>query len=68
MLSITLYALKLTFSIEFVKNSIILSHAFISKDSKLNHVVVDKEAKVSIIKELEGSAERPLVVKQEDVV
>lgn len=51
-----------------VENSILLSHVRISENTHLNYVVVDKEAEILTIKELVGSRQDPLIVKQEDVI
>ena len=51
-----------------VENSILLSHVRISENTHLNYVVIDKEAEILTIKELVGSRQDPLIVKQEDVI
>lgn len=51
-----------------VKNSILLAHVRITKDSNLDYVIVDKEAVVKNIKILCGTENEPIGIKQEDIV
>ena len=51
-----------------VKNSIIFSGAKVEADAVLENVIVDKDARIKKIKELKGSADEPLYVKEGDVV
>ena len=51
-----------------VENSIIMSHVRVSKNSKLNYVIVDKEASMRTDSNLVGTADQPLIIKQEEKV
>lgn len=51
-----------------IKNSIILSDSVISDDCVLENVIVDKNCKVIYVKELKGTKDKPLYIKQGDVV
>lgn len=50
-----------------VKNSIILAYSKVCSNVKLNNVVVDKQAIIKYTKELEGTMENPIGIRQEDV-
>ena len=50
-----------------VKNSIILANAKVCSNVKLNYVVVDKQAIIKYTKELEGTLNSPIGIRQEDV-
>lgn len=49
-----------------VKNSVVLSEAFIAPNAKLDKVVVDKGAIINHVKKLEGSDTTPIYVKRRD--
>lgn len=49
-----------------VKDSIILTDAYIGKGAKLDHVIVDKYAIVHHVKKLEGTEDSPVYVKRRD--
>ena len=49
-----------------IKDSILLSGAYIGDKVKLDHVVVDKYAIIHHVKELKGTAEEPVYVKRRD--
>jgi glucose-1-phosphate adenylyltransferase len=51
-----------------VSNSIIFSGAEIGENVVMDHVIVDKDAKVIHKKELYGTKEKPLYIKQGDVI
>lgn len=51
-----------------LKNSIVLSNAYISEGAELEYVVVDKGAKIVHVKELKGTKEHPLYVGMGDVI
>ena len=51
-----------------VKNSIILSDSYISDGSILENVIVDKHSKIMYKKELIGTSDKPVYIKQGDVV
>ncbi len=50
-----------------VKNSIILANSRVCSDVKINNVIVDKQAIIKYTKELEGTLETPIGIRQEDV-
>ena len=50
-----------------IKNSIILAYSKVCSNVKLNNVVVDKQAIIKYTKELEGTMENPIGIRQEDV-
>jgi glucose-1-phosphate adenylyltransferase len=49
-----------------IKDSILLSGAYIGDKVKLDHVVVDKYAIIHHVKELKGTAEEPVYVERRD--
>ncbi|MDO4197528.1 MAG: glucose-1-phosphate adenylyltransferase subunit GlgD [Erysipelotrichaceae bacterium] len=49
-----------------IKNSVILPDTFIDKNVKLENAVVDRLAIVTHIKELKGTAEKPIYIKRGD--
>lgn len=51
-----------------ISNSIILSGAEIGENVVLDHVIVDKDAKVIHKKDLFGSEDKPLYIKQGDII
>lgn len=50
-----------------VKNSILLANSKVCSNVKLNNVVIDKQAIIKYTKELEGTLEYPIGIRQEDV-
>ena len=51
-----------------IKNSIILSDSFIANDVVLENVIIDKNCKVIYKKNLKGTKNKPLYIRQGDVV
>lgn len=51
-----------------IKNSIILSDSIISDGVRLENVIVDKNCKIIHVKSLKGSKNRPIYIKQGDIV
>ena len=51
-----------------LKNCILLSRTFISKDTKMEYVLCDKDVKVMETKSLKGTKNKVLIIKQGDLV
>ena len=51
-----------------VENSIILTNAYIGKDSVLKNCIIDKNARIIHNNKLTGDKNRPLVVKERDII
>lgn len=51
-----------------VKNCVIFSRAYISKGSYLENVILDKESQVLHEKNIVGTKEKPLIIKEGDIV
>ena len=51
-----------------IKNSIILTDCIISSDAHLEYVIEDKYSKVMHAKEIIGTKEDPVFIKQGDVI
>ena len=51
-----------------VENSIILTNAYIGKDSVLKNCIIDKNARIIHNNKLTGDKNRPLIVKERDII
>ena len=51
-----------------VKNCVLFSDAHVGKDCHLEYVIADKETEVSFNKNIKGTKEKPLVIKEGDLV
>ncbi len=51
-----------------IRNSIILTDTIVTSDIELDYCIIDKYARVIHVKELKGSKDEPLYVKQGDVL
>ena len=51
-----------------VTNSIILTETYISNDTVLDYCIVDKYSRILCVKELKGKKDKPLYVKQGDII
>ena len=51
-----------------VKNCVLFSDAHVGKDCHLEYVIADKETEVTFNKNIKGTKEKPLVIKEGDLV